>query len=135
VDIDRRILPGEDDPEAVLAPFSRLAADLRREHPEVELEFRLREWTEAAEADGDSAIAVECREAVRAETGAVPRDVGFTGITDARFYLNQARMPAVILGPGSLEVAHTANEWVAVDDLVTAARVYARAFVAFLGGS
>jgi acetylornithine deacetylase/succinyl-diaminopimelate desuccinylase len=65
----------------------------------------------------------------------VPRDVGFTGITDARFYLNQARMPAVILGPGSLEVAHTANEWVAVDDLVTAARVYARAFVAFLGGS
>jgi acetylornithine deacetylase/succinyl-diaminopimelate desuccinylase family protein len=134
-DVDRRTLPGEDDPEAVLAPFARLAADLRREHPEVELDFRLREWTEAAEADGGSAIALACREAVRAETGAVPRDVGFTGITDARFYLNQAKMPTVILGPGSLRVAHTANEWVAVDDLVSAARVYARAFVAFLGGS
>jgi acetylornithine deacetylase/succinyl-diaminopimelate desuccinylase family protein len=135
VDIDRRTVPGEVDPEAVLAPFARLAADLRREHPEVELAFRIREWTEAAEADADSAIAVTCREAVRAETGVVPSDVGFTGITDARFYLNQARMPAVILGPGSLEVAHTANEWVAIDDLVTAARAYARAFVGFLGGS
>jgi acetylornithine deacetylase/succinyl-diaminopimelate desuccinylase-like protein len=33
-----------------------------------------------------------------------------------------------------LTCAHTADEWVAVDDLVTAARVYARLFVAFLGG-
>jgi acetylornithine deacetylase/succinyl-diaminopimelate desuccinylase len=39
----------------------------------------------------------------------------------------------VILGPGSLEVAHTADEWVAVQDLITAARVYARVFLGFLG--
>ena len=65
----------------------------------------------------------------------MPPDHGFTGITDARFYLNQAGIPTVILGPGSLSVAHTANEWVEVADLVTAARVYARAFVGFLGGS
>jgi acetylornithine deacetylase/succinyl-diaminopimelate desuccinylase family protein len=135
VDIDRRIVPGERSPQEVLAPFERLAADLRREHPEVELEFRIREWTDAAESPGDSAIASSCRTAVRAETGAEPRERGFTGITDARFYINDAAIPTVILGPGSLEVAHTANEWVALADLVTAARVYARAFVGFLGGS
>ncbi len=39
----------------------------------------------------------------------------------------------MILGPGSLRVAHTADEWVAVDDLVTAARATARLFVGFLG--
>ena len=39
----------------------------------------------------------------------------------------------MILGPGSLTVAHTANESVAVDELVAAARIYARAFVRFLG--
>jgi acetylornithine deacetylase/succinyl-diaminopimelate desuccinylase family protein len=133
-DIDRRIVPGETSPEAVLEPFHRLAADLRRSHPEVELEFRIREWTDAAEAEGDARIAEVCREAVRRETGATPRDVGFTGITDARFYINQAGIPAVILGPGSLTVAHTTNEWVEVADLVTAARIYARAFAAFLGG-
>ena len=30
-------------------------------------------------------------------------------------------------------MAHTANEWVLVDDLVAAARIYARIFIGFLG--
>ncbi len=135
LDIDRRIVPGETSPADVLEPFERLAADIAAEHPETELEFRIREWTDAAEADRDSPIARICRQAVRAETGAVPADHGFTGITDARFYLNEARIPTVILGPGSLTVAHTANESVELAELVTAARAYARAFVDFLGGS
>ena len=41
----------------------------------------------------------------------------------------------MILGPGSLTVAHTADEWVDVDELVAAARIYARVFVRFLGGN
>ena len=59
--------------------------------------------------------------------------MGFTGITDARFYINDAKIPTVILGPGSLSVAHTANESVLVSELVAAARIYARVFVQFLG--
>jgi acetylornithine deacetylase/succinyl-diaminopimelate desuccinylase family protein len=135
LDIDRRIVPGETSPEEVLGPFQRLAASIRTEHPEVELEFRIREWTDAAEAPGDSAIASACRAAVREETGSVPADHGFTGITDARFYVNEARIPTVVLGPGSLTAAHTADESVELADLVTAARVYARAFVGYLGGA
>jgi acetylornithine deacetylase/succinyl-diaminopimelate desuccinylase-like protein len=135
VDIDRRIVPGETEPAEVLAPFERLAADIRSEHPEVDLTFQLREWTDAAEAQHDSVIAGMARAAVAAERGAPPADVGFTGITDARFYINRATIPTVILGPGSLSVAHTADEWVAVDDLASAARIYARMFVTFLGAA
>ncbi len=133
VDIDRRLLPGETEPERVLAPFRAVVEDLRRSHPEVQIELALREWTDAAEAPSNSRVASLARAAVEAETGAAPGDVGFTGITDARFYINDARIPAVILGPGSLTVAHAADEWVGVEDLVTAARAYARIFVAFLG--
>ena len=61
------------------------------------------------------------------------RVLRFTGITDARFYINDVQIPTIIMGPGSLTVAHTANEWVLVDDLVAAARIYARIFVGFLG--
>ena len=39
----------------------------------------------------------------------------------------------MILGPGSLTVAHTADESVDVDELVAGARGYARIFAAFLG--
>jgi acetylornithine deacetylase/succinyl-diaminopimelate desuccinylase-like protein len=59
--------------------------------------------------------------------------VGFTGITDARFYINDVRIPTVIAGPGSLSLAHTANESIGIDEMVTAARAYARIFVGFLG--
>ncbi len=135
VDIDRRIVPGETDRDEVLAPFERLAADIQREHPEVEIGFELREWTDAAEAPADSSIAFVARETVEHERGQRAADVGFTGITDARFYINDAKIPTIILGPGSLSVAHTANEWVHVEELVTAARIYARIFVGFLGTS
>ena len=133
VEIDRRTVPGEDDPDEVLAPFRRLIDRLRQEHPEVEVDVEIREWTEAAETSGDTSIAAVARGAVAEETGSPPPFVGFTGITDARFYINDARIPTVILGPGSLSLAHTANESVGVDELLAAARVYARLFVGFLG--
>ena len=133
VDIDRRVIPGETDPETVRAPFLALVAALRETHPEVDIEVELREWTDAAEAPADTTIAALARDAVARETGTRPADVGFTGITDARFYINQAKIPTVILGPGSLTVAHTADESVPVNQLVAAARAYARIAVGFCG--
>ena len=135
VEIDRRIVPGETEPEKVLEPFERLAEAIRAEHPEVDLSVEIRQWTDAAETTPDTAIADLCRAAVRIETGRESIDTGFTGITDARFYLNDRSIPTIILGPGSLGVAHMANESVEIDHLVTAARVYARVFVGFLGRS
>jgi acetylornithine deacetylase/succinyl-diaminopimelate desuccinylase len=133
VDIDRRIVPGETDPDEVRAPFLEVIDALREEHPEVDIDVALREWTDAAEAPRDSEIARIATDAVAAVTGARPRLVGFTGITDARFYINEAKIPTVICGPGSLSVAHTADESVPVDELVAGARAYARMFAAFLG--
>ena len=133
VDIDRRVIPGETDPEQVRQPFLALVDSLRQTHPDLRIEVELREWTDAAEAPAGSAIAALAREAIEQETGARPSDVGFTGITDARFYINAAKIPAVILGPGSLSVAHTADESVPVAELVAAARAYARIAVGFCG--
>jgi succinyl-diaminopimelate desuccinylase len=135
VEIDRRTIPGERDQAAVIAPFEAVAERIRADHPEVDLSFELKLWLEAAETAADSAIANACREAVRAETGAEPADAGFTGITDARYYINQRNIPTVLLGPGSLAAAHTADEFVDTADLVTAARVFARVFVGFLGAT
>jgi acetylornithine deacetylase/succinyl-diaminopimelate desuccinylase len=133
VEIDRRTIPGERDQVAVLAPFEALAGRIRADHPEVDLSFELKLWLEAAETAPDGAIANACRDAVRAETGAEPVDAGFTGITDARYYINQRNIPTVLLGPGSLGAAHTADEFVETAELVTAARVFARVFLDFLG--
>lgn len=131
-DVDRRLIPGETIAE-IRAGFDELFERMRAEDPTTRIAAECREWTDPAEATPDSAIAELCRRAVTEETGTRPRDVGFTGITDARFYINDAAIPTVILGPGSLADAHTAGEFVRVDDLVAAARIYARVFVRFLG--
>jgi acetylornithine deacetylase/succinyl-diaminopimelate desuccinylase-like protein len=130
--VDRRTLPGETW-EEVRAPFDRLAGRIRKEHPEFDLDVELREWTDAAEAETDTRVVGSLRDAVTAVRGTAPEIAGFTGITDARFYLNDAGIPAVICGPGSLSVAHTADEWVGLDELADAARIYAWAFVDALG--
>jgi succinyl-diaminopimelate desuccinylase len=132
IDVDRRLIPGETLSE-VAAGFDRLIERLHREDPGSDIEARCRAWTDPAEADPGSHVAQLCRSAVEEERGGVPADVGFTGITDARFYINEAAIPTVILGPGSLSDAHTAGESVLVEDLVAAARIYARVFVRFLG--
>src|SRR5262249_34680899 len=44
IQIDRRTIPGETDPAAVVAPFERLVEQIRREHPEVTITFALNEW-------------------------------------------------------------------------------------------
>ena len=134
VDIDRRTLPGENDPDAVLQPFHDLAAALRAEHPDVDVRAEIRDWIDASETTSDSEIAEAVRRASAAERGASAPDAGFTGITDARYYINDAAIPTVIFGPGSLGVAHTADEWIDVEDLVLGARIYARLFVDVLTG-
>ena len=130
--IDRRTLPGET-LEDVREPFERLLDRLRGEFTGFDLRLEFSDLTQAAEVAADATIAKLVRAAAREERGQDPPDIGFTGITDARFYVNGAGTPAVVFGPGDLRVAHTSNEHVPVDDLVSAARVYARAFVGFLG--
>jgi acetylornithine deacetylase/succinyl-diaminopimelate desuccinylase-like protein len=113
--------------------FETVFERMRAQDAETRIEATCREWTEPAESSGGSFVARLCREAIARERGSAPADVGFTGITDARFYINEAAIPTVILGPGSLRDAHTAGESVAVEDLVAAARIYAQVFVGFLG--
>jgi acetylornithine deacetylase len=56
---------------------------------------------------------------------------GMTAWVDAAF-LNEAGVPAVCYGPGSIEQAHTLDEWIDVEEIRTCARVlerFARALV------
>ena len=53
---------------------------------------------------------------------------GFMAGSDAAYFGS----PAVICGPGSLEQAHTTNEYVPITDLVSATRIYLRTVLALL---
>ena len=128
--VDRRLLPGED-PWQVEDEISHRIGMLAAGREE----FR---WQlgptiiEAAPLDTDpgapivtaasrAAAAVAARDiAVVAARGLSGEPVAFTGATDAP----NLGGPAIIWGPGSLEQAHTTDEWLEVEQLTLAAHLY-----------
>lgn len=121
--IERRTMPGEK-PETVVAEFEAVLNTVRAREPGIEatLEMTLeRPGTEVAE---DDALVLGLLDA--GESFGVPRVVeGMTAWVDAAF-LNEAGIPAVCYGPGSIEQAHTDDEWVDVREIQVCADVLER---------
>jgi acetylornithine deacetylase/succinyl-diaminopimelate desuccinylase family protein len=57
---------------------------------------------------------------------------GFCAVDDAT-WLNQAGIPSVTYGPGSLHQAHSENEYVSIDEVITATKTYAIAAMDWCG--
>jgi succinyl-diaminopimelate desuccinylase len=122
IDLDRRVLPGETwttvrgELEALL---TSIAADVPGFQATVEPPYQEHGAMETA---GDSPI-------VQLAIGAVRRAQGHHSVcgvsycTDAAC-LSAAGIPCVVLGPGSIEQAHTSSEYVEIRQVVTAAAIY-----------
>jgi succinyl-diaminopimelate desuccinylase len=67
-----------------------------------------------------------------AVTGEPGRLGGVPGATDGTVLTSRGGIPSVVYGPGGTWIAHQANEFVEVDDLVAHAHVYADAALRFL---
>ena len=125
VEIERRTLPGEGD--EVIQPFVDALNAVQSRHPEVKGELRVDLVRPPSDVSADHALVRDLVDAQRAE-GLPGQVLGMSAWVDAAF-LNEAGIPAVCFGPGSIEKAHTADEWVPVADLETGQRVLER----FLG--
>ncbi len=65
--------------------------------------------------------------------GEIPTFSPFPASCEASF-LVEAGIPALIFGPGKIEEAHSANEFVSITDIVAAGRIYALLALRVLGG-
>ena len=125
IEIDRRIIPGED-PMQVPGLVRGFLMERMGEAPAAELEF-LPPWVNMpALSPASSAGWIEViRPAV---AGAIGREPGVGGVpygTDAG-PLARAGIPSVVLGPGDIARAHTRDEWIELDQLRAAVDVYYR---------
>ncbi len=84
------------------------------------------------ELEGNAPICQAVHQAYAATFNREPNYYGFWSASDATF-LNQAGIPTICLGPGSVQHAHAANEQVEIEELVNAARVYAMSIVEWCG--
>lgn len=129
--LERRTLPAED--EGRVAEDLRAAAEaLGSEVEALDVEVRPGLARPGTEVDAGHPLVTGLRAALEAE-GVEGRVEGMTAWVDAAF-LNEAGVPAVCFGPGSIARAHTADEWVDVEEIRVAARVLER-FVRSWGSS
>ncbi|MCJ7625214.1 MAG: ArgE/DapE family deacylase [Anaerolineaceae bacterium] len=89
-------------------------------------------WWPPYDIPKDSPICSAAAAAYEAVLNEPAKYYGFTAVDDATF-LNQAGIPTITMGPGSIEVAHTANEYIEIKDLLDAAKIYALTIVEWCG--
>jgi succinyl-diaminopimelate desuccinylase len=89
----------------------------------------------AVELDEDHALVRALWDAHANVGTSPPRLGGVPGATDGTVLTSQGGVPTVVYGPGGKWIAHQADEFVEIDDIVEHAHVYADAARRFLGGA
>jgi acetylornithine deacetylase len=80
---------------------------------------------QASEIPQDHPIVQTVRNSYREVVGRDPQVSGRQGAADTRFLNQYANTPTVIFGPGSTAVMHATDEYVSIDDYITAIKVVA----------
>lgn len=122
IEIDRRLIPGEE-PDSVFADYNELFNRLRLEFPNLKLVMEPPQIKDYPLETPASSPIVSC--VTRALNGAGLDDhpIGVPFGSDAS-KLSSAGIPSVILGPGSIDQAHTADEFVLCEQVEKAFEVY-----------
>jgi acetylornithine deacetylase/succinyl-diaminopimelate desuccinylase family protein len=125
IEMDRRMVPGED-PAEVQREMEAIVAALDVAPAEVTIgDFLVSNWFHSTT---DSALTQQFLTCVQQELGAHPGPIGYLPGSDAKHLTGCTRGEMIIFGPGSYEVAHAFDEYVDVDELQATARIL-RSFV------
>ena len=128
IGLDRRVIPGEDHTE-LLAEFDELLGRL----DDIPLERRDPFLVTAAlDTPADSPVVQALIGAREATTGDTATPIGVTYGTDASCF-GPAGINCVIFGPGSIDQAHSDEEWVGIEETALAAEILAQTAVELAG--
>ena len=122
IEVDRRLIPGED-PQDVLNSYRALLGELSATDPDFSAAMEPPTVQEPpCEIPVESTL-VRTAVQVLKELGMDEEPDGVPFGSDAN-RLSEAQIPCLVLGPGSIDQAHTAEEYVEIDQLEKAFIVY-----------
>ena len=124
ITVDRRLLPNES-PKKALGEIQKILSELSQKDRTLKMEVEVILEREGAIVGSNENIVKITKEAVKEVVGKSPKVTGCIATTDMAFLVNQGKIPTVVYGPGSLQQAHVVDEYIEVDELVKASKVYA----------
>ena len=121
--VERRTIPGET-ADAVLAEMEAVCERVAARRSELSVSVRLIGAQLPSDVAADSRIVRALGRALEAES--LPARIeGMSAWTDAAL-LNAVGIPTICFGPGDIALAHAAEEYVPVDEIIRATDVFAR---------
>ena len=123
IQIDRRLVPGED-PAEVLAEMRVVAEEAVKDFPGIRIEVGEYWPGGAATQTPEDSPLVKAMQGANQRLGLSTNLRGFSMATDGRFWARQGT-PTIIYGPGDPKLAHVPDEWVGIDEIMEATRSYA----------
>lgn len=139
VSIDVRIPPGVPiGTRDVIARVEEILDQQRAADPDLDVSLSYRDPVEPFEIPADAPIIATLRQAVADVTGKpaedwAPQRVIQNDDSDLYHWWTKGGIPGVYFGPGAIELAHNADEYVETRELILAARIFALTALRTLG--
>ena len=135
---DIRTVPGMIQAE-MTEDISRVIASFCEEHPQVDVTWNYinghLSWTQPTEISANHPLVLATQQAAEAVLGSAPPLGYFPGGTDAIWWQGVGNISTIPgFGPGLLTNCHKPNEFVSVQALIEAAKLYALMIVNYLSG-
>jgi succinyl-diaminopimelate desuccinylase len=132
--LDVRVTPGVG-AEDLHAELESLCRAGERAVPGLKVEWEpINAFRLATKVDKGEPVVQAMIAGVRAATGRAPRYGGVPGSTDGTILRMELGLPIVTCGPGNRLIPHQLDEYVEVEELVAAAKIYAASALKFLEG-
>lgn len=123
VTIDQRTVPGQDH-EAIVSQVEELIADLGRRLPDFRASIEVINDLIPVVTSPEEPVVQRFYDVVAEVTGERPVPKGVSYYTDAAVFAPTLKAPMIICGPGDAKLAHQPNEYVEVQMMVEAAKIF-----------
>jgi succinyl-diaminopimelate desuccinylase len=121
VTIDRRILPNETI-EGAIHELQEVIEQMKIQDPEFKAKMEILLRGSPIETSPNSQIVKIAQEICRSRN--IPdQPVGYLQASDGRFYAEK-NIPTILLGPGLAELAHAPDEWIDLNEVVEATKIF-----------
>jgi len=130
--LDFRLIPGQD-PDALAKQIEALLAATVAVDTRLGYDMQVVEVRYPTRTCETEPVVTALASAYTDITGGAPIYGGVPGSTDGTILNARKQIPIVTCGPGDIYIPHHIDEWVCVDEIKTAARLYVVAALRYLG--
>ncbi|MEZ4865615.1 MAG: M20 family metallopeptidase [Caldilineaceae bacterium] len=130
--LDCRLIPGQD-PDALATQIETMLKTVTAVDPRLHYRCHVLEVRHSTQTDITHPVVTTLASAYTDLTGQAPIYGGVPGSTDGTILHARKGIPIVTCGPGDIHIPHHVDEWVSIDEIKLAVRMYVLAALRYLG--